>query len=199
MIKENGIFVFILVVLLGASSPSVFASNDIYYVFKDSRGKTLIQDQIPPEMKHKGYKIVNANGVTLEVVPPQPKSQPDFAENELQPDDVRLLQSYASVHDIESARDNNLMQLSEIINSTENNIRAFEHNLEFMQQRKRRLLAAGLPVDEKLIKDIVLVKELIVKNREYMERKRSEHTQLSTSYQKDIARFKVIQKQSRQR
>ena len=50
---------------LSASVCSLSAlSADIYYVFTDKHGRTVMQDTIPPEYDGQGYRIVNKNGVT---------------------------------------------------------------------------------------------------------------------------------------
>lgn len=192
-IKYKSLLVLLAVALLGSN---VQAGEPIFYVFKDRNGRTLMQDHIPEELKYRGYRIVNSNGVTLRTIAPYKKNVAKPAKQtqpaRIQEADLDLLRRYSSVQDIEVARDNHLYQLGEIISSIEEHTKAFERNLNEMEARKASLVQEGKPVDAKLTSDMEMITARIAENREYLSRKKIEHSRLSDQYTYEIARFKEL-------
>lgn len=186
----------IIVSLLCFAWLSGLHAEQVFYVFKDRNGRTQLQDHIPENLKHLGYRIVNANGVTLQVIPPSKKqrsgtkaAQPATYSDE----DLRLLQRYASVHDIEVARDRQLGNLDSIITSIKEHTAAFERNLADMQRREEELRNKNKPVNSKLKKDMQTIADRIKGNREYLTRKMAEYSLLSDRFENDMERFRVLQ------
>lgn len=181
---------------------SVAFAERVFYVYKDRQGNTIMEDHVPPELMHRGYNVVNANGVTLKVVPPEKKTvkkveKPRFNPGSLSAADLLLLRSYSSVQDIETARDSRITQIHEIINSTISHALAFERNLADMKLRHKQLTAAGELVSPKLLADIRLIEGRIAESRSYIARKESESERLFKQYESDISRFKQLQAQTK--
>ncbi|MDX1811795.1 MAG: amino acid--tRNA ligase-related protein, partial [Gammaproteobacteria bacterium] len=59
---------FLLTAGLILISVNVFAEN-LYYIYKDNKGRTFIEDTVTPNHAKYGYRIVNSQGATLQVVP----------------------------------------------------------------------------------------------------------------------------------
>lgn len=198
LIKRNlAIQIFVVCLFLAALAHA----GSVFYVYKDRKGNTVIEDQIPPELMHRGYKVVNSNGITLKTVPPTKKERkkpqkPSFDANTLPASDLLLLRSYSSVHDIEAARDSRVTQVHEIINSTMSHALAFERNLSDMKARQKQLSEAGKLVSPKLLSDIRLIEDRIAESRAYLSRKKTESTLLLKQYEQDIRRFKQLQAQT---
>ena len=200
MIKKSA-FIFLTCLCLMSLVSATFAER-VFYVYKDRQGNTIMEDNVPPELMHRGYNVVNSNGVTLKVVPPEKKTvkkveKPRFDPSSLSSSDLLLLRSYSSVRDIETARDSRITQIHEIINGTISHTRAFERNLADMKLRHQQLTAAGELVSPKLLADIGLIEGRIAESRSYIARKESESEQLFKQYEKDINRFKQLQAKTR--
>ena len=200
LIRKNALILFKCLCLL--SLFSVADAERVFYVYKDRTGNTVMEDRVPPELMHRGYNIVNANGVTLKVVPPEKKKvkkveKRRFDASSLSASDLLLLRSYSSVQDIETARDSRITQIHEIINSTISHALAFERNLGDMKFRHEQLTAAGELVSPKLLADIRLIEGRIAESRSYIARKESESDQLFKQYENDISRFKQLQARTR--
>ena len=200
LIRKNALIIFTCLCLL--SLISVAYAERVFYVYKDRKGNTVMEDHIPPELMHRGYNIVNANGVTLKVVSPRKKivkkvEKARFDASSFSASDLLLLRSYSSVHDIEMARDSRITQIHEIINSTTSHALAFERNLADMKLRHKQLTAAGELVGPKLLADIRLIEGRIAESRSYIARKEAESRLLFKQYGNDISRFKQLQARTR--
>jgi len=180
--------------LLGASATR---SNRIYYVFTDDRGQTQIEDSIPPDYKQRGYRIVNEQGVTLEVVPASrtaPRKSPSETalSRTLSVRDKALLQTFASVEDLVAARDKHLLAMDGIIDVTKFNLDLFSRNLDALRQSAKKIEATGEGVPERMHSDITEIQRRVEENREYIARKQREKETIRARYGRDISRFKEL-------
>lgn len=173
-------------------------SSRTYFVFIDDLGQTQIEDNIPPEYKQRGYRIVNESGVTLEVVPaaraPSDRKRDASAtpSRSLSMRDKALLQTFTSVPDIETARDKHLLAMDGIIDVTRYNLELVSRNLKAIKESMRQIEASGEPVPEKMQTDITEIRERIKENKSYIDRKSAEKEKIGARYTRDIERFQEL-------
>ena len=181
--------------ILSAATPN---TNRTYFVFIDDLGQTQIEDNIPPEYKQRGYRIVNESGVTLEVVPAARASSDRKRDTTATPSrslsmrDKALLQTFSSVQDIETARDKHLLAMDGIIEVTRYNLELVSRNLKAIKESRRQIEASGEPVPEKMQADITEIRERIKENKSYIERKSAEKEKINARYTRDIERFQEL-------
>jgi len=181
--------------ILSAATPH---SSRTYFVFIDDLGQTQIEDNIPPEYKQRGYRIVNESGVTLEVVPAARASSDRKRDTAATPSrslsmrDKALLQTFSSVQDIETARDKHLLAMDGIIEVTRYNLELVSRNLKAIKESRRQIEASGEPVPEKMLADITEIRERIKENKSYIERKSAEKERINARYTRDIERFQEL-------
>jgi len=186
--------VFLIPALLGASATR---SNRIYYVFTDDRGQTQIEDSIPPDYKQRGYRIVNEQGITLEIVPashlsPRKGSNETALSRALSVRDKALLQTFSSVEDLVTARDKHLSAMDGIIDVTKFNLDLFSRNLDALRQSAKKIEATGEGVPERMYSDMTEIQRRVDENREYIARKQREKETIRVRYGRDITRFKEL-------
>ena len=181
--------------ILSAATPN---TNRTYFVFIDDLGQTQIEDNIPPEYKQRGYRIVNESGVTLEVVPAARASSDRKRDTTATPSrslsmrDKALLQTFSSVQDIETARDKHLLAMDGIIEVTRYNLELVSRNLKAIKESRRQIEASGEPVPEKMQADITEIRERIKENKSSIERKSAEKEKINARYTRDIERFQEL-------
>lgn len=166
-------------------------------MFTDKRGNTIMQDHLPPEYVNKGYRIVNASGVTLKIVEPNNvsgrASGSSRGQEDLHEQDLVLLQTYASVSEIEAIREKRVASVEDIIKLTQSHNEAFLRNLTSLFDLQSNVQKNGEDVSPKLKRDIVEVQQRIETNNVYIQKKRDEQRELRDKFNGDIKRFKVLQ------
>jgi uncharacterized protein involved in exopolysaccharide biosynthesis len=98
------------------------------YRYVDDRGVTVLDRQgVPPEFVGKGYEVLNEQGRVVKSVPPAPSAK----ERELRQAqalqskaDRRLMRLYASVADVDRARDRKLAELDSLIGVAKSNLQS---------------------------------------------------------------------------
>lgn len=183
-------------VVLSLCCVNAFA-QEIFYVFTDKNGNTIMQDTLPPEYINKGYRIVNASGVTIKIVAPNTLSGQGGGkrsrQDDLQEQDLVLLQTYASVSEIEEIREKRVASVEDIIKLTQTHNEAFLRNLTSLFELQGSLRKNGEDVSDKLKQDIADVQQHIETNNIYIQKKRDEQRRLRDKFNGDINRFKVLQ------
>ena len=189
------LLMFLMAVLICQS-----AYAEKFYKFKDNKGRTLIQDSIPPEYAKKGYKIVNAQGMTLEVVLSEAEQRRKLKESqrhlhektlaeqekEAQKErDARLFQSFSSAEDIRQAGNKKIMVVQKQIETTFKHIQAFEKNLAELEAQQ----AAGGKSNEEAIRKL---RDSIRKNNLFILRKREEQNRIRDEYVGYIKRYQML-------
>ena len=176
----------------------VFAGQ--YYMFKDKNGRTQIQDSIPSEYVKNGYKIVNDQGMTVDVVPSEREqlkmleanqrresetSQVEKEKAEKKEQDERLFHSFSSAEDIRQAGNKKIMAVQTQIDTTLKHIQAFENNLEKLEAQS----ANGGNANVEAIQNL---RQSIKENTSFVERKRKEQNDIRDEYVEYIQRYQLL-------
>lgn len=176
----------------------VFAGQ--YYMFKDKNGRTQIQDSIPSEYVKNGYKIVNDQGMTVDVVPSEREqlkmleanqrresetSQVEKEKAEKKEQDERLFHSFSSAEDIRQAGNKKIMAVQTQIDTTLKHIQAFENNLEKLEAQSANGGNANIDAIQNL-------RQSIKENTSFVERKRKEQNDIRDEYVEYIQRYQLL-------
>jgi len=182
---------------------SVISAGEVYYVFKGKNGNTMIQDSIPAEYVHQGYRIINEQGMTLRTVP-SVKEQQRLAniarhrrnaekdrEKQRKEDDM-LLASFSNVEQIREAGNKKILAIQGQIDITLNHIKAFEKNLLELQAQAIEFAKRPGGITQAEVDEVQSVKTSIVRNREFIVRQREEQHNLRQEYMEYISRYQSL-------
>jgi Domain of unknown function (DUF4124) len=176
----------------------------IVYKWVDQQGVTHYGDHIPPEYAAQEQHVMNAQGVEIDrldaqktpeqmAVDDQKKAEAEQSRNR----DRNLLNTYASVQEIERLRDQRVTLLSDQIKVT-------SQFLEVLNGKMKKLRAGSLyyrpyssdpkapAMPDQFAEDLVRVGNDIRTQEQNLTEKHSEVTTMSKQFESDIARFKEL-------
>jgi len=194
------VFVFLL---LSVSLSCALFAGDVFYVYKDKKGHTHIEDSIPGELTKYGYKIINEQGMTIKEVPSvatkvkkanakQRRTDKQRAKEAEKKKNQQLLRRFTSLEDIRETGNKKIMALQSQIDITKNHIKAFEKNLSDLQEHALSLSKKLKPVPDDDLRAIERMKENIKKNKKYVEIKRTEQHKIREEFIALIGQYKKL-------
>lgn len=179
-------------------------SGRTVYKWVDDKGMTHYGDRIPPEYAAKEQHVINAQGVEVNRLEAQKSAEQVAAEEQKKADvlqskerDRNLLNTYASVQEIERLRDQRVALLSDQIKVTSQFLEAL--NGQMKKVRAGSLLykpyssdpnASRMP--DQVAQDLVHVSNDIHTQEENLREKRGEESTMGKQFELDIARFKEL-------
>ncbi len=118
---------------------TVFVSSahaGIMYRYKDDHGRAVMAATVPPEIVHKGYEVLNAQGRVVEKVPPaltaeqirardeaiEKKKREEEARKAQEAEDQRLLKQYGSPQTVVNLLKRRLSEIDSVIVSRQASI-----------------------------------------------------------------------------
>lgn len=174
------------------------------YKWVDNDGVTHYGDHIPPEYASQEQHVINSQGIETEHIEAQKSSDQMAAEEQKKLDaeqraarDRNLLNTYASVAEIERLRDQRLDLVSDQIKVT-------SQFLEILNGRLKKLRANSMrfkpynsdpkapPMTDQVAEDLVRVGIDIRTQEENLREKRNEETSMTKQFESDIARFREL-------
>jgi Domain of unknown function (DUF4124) len=174
------------------------------YKWVDEQGVTHYGDHIPPEYAAQEQHVINAQGVEISRLEAQKSSDQMAAEEQKrieaqqsQNRDRNLLNTYASVQEIERLRDQRVTLLSDQIKVT-------SQFLEVLNGRLNKLRASSMhfkpynndagapPMPDQIAEDLVRVGNDIHTQELNLHEKRSEESTMRKQFDSDIERFKEL-------
>ena len=174
------------------------------YKWVDNDGVTHYGDHIPPEYASQEQHIINSQGIETEHIEAQKNSDQVAADEQKKLDaeqraarDRNLLNTYASVAEIERLRDQRLDLVSDQIKVT-------GQFLEILNGRLKKLRANSMrfkpynsdpkapPMTDQVAEDLVRVGIDIRTQEENLREKRNEETSMTKQFESDIARFREL-------
>ncbi|WP_439134488.1 hypothetical protein [Pseudomaricurvus sp.] len=193
--------VLLLVMLGGQSMWSQAQNSKVYYRYLDENGVKVINHQIPPEYAQKGYEVVTSRGEVIKVVPPAPSAK-EVTQMELQRQreaelaewDEELLRRYSTVRDIEAAKHRKLVQVDGSIAILKGNIRNLKAQIADQHAKAAKMERMGRAVPDTMLKTLAALEEELALSEAQIEEREQQYTQIEKKYDRDIERFKVIQK-----
>jgi Domain of unknown function (DUF4124) len=174
------------------------------YKWVDEQGVTHYGDHIPPEYASQEQHVINSQGIETEHIEAQRSADQIAAEDQKKLEaeqraarDRNLLNTYASVSEIERLRDQRLDLVSDQIKVT-------GQFLEVLNGRLKKLRANSMhfkpynsdpkapPMSDQIAEDLVRVGIDIRTQEENLREKRNEETSMTRQFESDIARFREL-------
>jgi hypothetical protein len=186
------------------AAPAGAANGRAVYKWVDEQGVTHYGDHIPPEYAAKERRVINAQGVEINRLEAQKSPEALAAEDQRKIDaeqsknrDRNLLNTYASVQEIERLRDQRVTLLSDQIKVTSQFLEVLNGKVKKLRASSMRFKpynsdpnAAAMP--DQIAEDLVRVGNDIRTQEQNLREKRSEETIMSKQFESDIARFKEL-------
>jgi len=194
--------IFTCLVLLTTSN---LLAEELYYIYKDNKGRTYIEDSISANHAKYGYRIVNSQGATLKVVPSthtkqrkedrrRKRSEAAYARDKQKRRDEYLLRTFVDVDDIRETGNKKIMAIQTQIDTTNEHIKAFEINLSQLEAQIEKADRSGKEITQRDVDNIKRIKDSIAQNRSFARRKAKEQKDIRKEYIDYIERFKALSK-----
>lgn len=191
-----------------ASAASAAPAREAFYRCKDGKGETHVSDSRPPACEGLDTEVISASGSVLRVIEGEKaqalRAQRELVEAKLKEEqdkrlqrDRMLIETYASVEDIERLRDQRLELLDSQFRVTQQNMR----NLRERQTRLEAQIARFKPYSDKpnapplpdhLAEEMVNTVNGMRVYEETLTKTRKEQSDIRASFDGDIKRFREL-------
>jgi hypothetical protein len=186
-----------------AAGPSTGSGRTVYK-WVDEHGVTHYGDHIPPEYATQEQHVINSQGVEINRLEAQKTPEQLASEDQKKIEaqqgrdrDRNLLNTYASVQEIERLRDQRVTLLSDQIKVT-------SQFLELLNGKMKKLRASSMhfkpysddpkapPMPDQIVEDLVRMGNDIRTQEQNLLEKRTEEATMSKQFESDIGRFKEL-------
>ena len=202
---KNVAWILCAVTLLASPGFAAGATNGrTLYKWVDEQGVIHYGDHIPPEYAGQEQHVMNSQGIEINRLEAQ-KSPEALAAEELKRAeaeqsknrDRNLLNTYASVQEIERLRDQRVTLLTDQIKVTSQFLEVLNGKLKKLRVSSMHFKPynsdPGAPaMPDQIAEDLVRVGNDIRTQEQNLREKRSEETIMSKQFDSDIARFKEL-------
>jgi hypothetical protein len=203
---KNIVWTLCAVTLLAAAGPAAWAGTGgrTLYKWVDEHGVTHYGDHIPPEYAAQEQHIINSQGVEINRLDAQKSPEALAAEDQKKLDlqqsqnrDHNLLNTYASVQEIERLRDQRVTLLSDQIKVTSSFLEVLNGKLNKLRASSMRFKPyssdpAAPAMPDQIAEDLVRVGNDIRTQEQNLHAKSSEEATMRKQFESDIARFKEL-------
>ena len=203
----NVAWILCAVILLaspGFAAGAGAANGRTLYKWVDEQGVTHYGDRIPPEYATQERHVINSQGVEINRLEAQKTPEALAAEDLKRAEaeqsknrDRNLLNTYASVQEIERLRDQRVTLLTDQIKVTSQFLEVLNGKLKKLRVSSMRFRpyssepnAGAMP--DQIAEDLVRVGNDIRTQEQNLREKRSEESIMSKQFDSDIARFKEL-------
>jgi len=194
----------ILLASPGFAAGAGASSGRTLYKWVDEQGVTHYGDHIPPEYAAQEKQVINSQGVEINRLEAQKSPEALAAEDQRRAEadqaknrDRNLLNTYASVQEIERLRDQRVTLLTDQIKVTSQFLEVLNGKLKKLSVSSMHFKpyssdpkAPAMP--DQMAEDLVRVRNDMRTQEENLREKRSEETGMSKQFDSDIARFKEL-------
>jgi hypothetical protein len=196
-----------LAIGLAAAAPAPGSPTNngrVLYKWVDKDGVTHYGDHVPPEYAAQEQHILNARGYEINHLDAQKSADQAAVEEQKKQDaeqrqlrDKNLLNTYASVQEIERLRDQRLTLL-------EDQVKVTNQFLETLNGRMKKMRADSMrfrpyngdpkapPMPDQVAEDLVRLTSDMRTQEQNLKQKRSEEAAMSIQFESDIDRFKEL-------
>ena len=196
-----------LILLVAAAVGSALGAGGAgrtLYKWVDDQGVTHFGDQIPPEYAAQEQHIVNSQGVEIKRLEAQKTADQLAAEDQKRKDaedrlsrDHNLLNTYASVQEIERLRDQRLDLLTDQIKVTNQFLDTLNGRMKKLRVSSTRFKPYSTddkapPMPDQVAEDLVRLANDIHTQEQNLREKRGEEATMRTQFDSDISRFKEL-------
>jgi len=190
--------------LLTSPSFATTTNGRTLYKWVDEQGVTHYGDHIPQEYASQEQHIMNSQGVEISRLDAQKSADQMAAEEQKrleaqqsQNRDRNLLNTYASVQEIERLRDQRVTLLSDQIKVTSQFLEVLNGRLNKLRTASMHFKpynndAAAPPMPDQVAEDLVRVGNDIRTQQQNLHEKRSEEATMRKQFDSDIQRFKEL-------
>jgi hypothetical protein len=193
------------VMLLASPGFAAGAANGrTLYKWVDEQGVIHYGDRIPPEYASQEKSVINSHGIEINRLEAQKTPEQLAAEDQKRAEaeqsknrDRNLLNTYASVQEIERLRDQRVTLLSDQIKVTSQFLEVLNGKLKKLRVNSMHFKpyssdanASAMP--DQVAEDLVRVGNDIRTQELNLREKRSEETIMSKQFESDIERFKEL-------
>jgi hypothetical protein len=190
----------------GTAAPGSGPSNNgrVLYKWVDKDGVTHYGDHVPPEYASQEQHILNSQGYEIKHLDAQKSADQAAAEEQKRLDadqrqlrDKNLLNTYASVQEIERLRDQRLTLLADQVKVTNQFLETLSGRMKKMRTDSMRFRpynsdpkAPSMP--DQMAEDLVRLAADMRTQEQNLKQKRSEEATMSIQFESDIDRFKEL-------
>jgi Domain of unknown function (DUF4124) len=191
-------------ILLAPPSFATGTNGRTLYKWVDEQGVTHYGDHIPPEYAAQEQHVINSQGVEIGRLDAQKSADQLAAEDQKrleaqqsQNRDRNLLNTYASVQEIERLRDQRVTLLSDQIKVTSQFLEILNGKLSKLRTSSMHFKpynneAAAPSMPDQIAEDLVRVGNDIHTQELNLREKRGEETTMRKQFDSDISRFKEL-------
>jgi len=181
------------------------------YKWVDDQGEVHYGDRIPPEYSDMERRKINKQGRTLKVYEAA-RTPEEIAEAErleaLRVEQEKqaaeqakvdhiLMSTYSSEDDLLKTRDGKLASLEGLIQLTSRRIESMHERMKQLTEDAADFERGGKPVPEVLTRQIENIRAQTAENESFIVMKKQEQDEISEQFQKDIDRFRELQKDNK--
>ena len=201
---KNVAWILCAVTLLASPAFVAGAASRTLYKWVDEQGVTHYGDHIPPEYAAQEQHVINSQGVEIDHLEAQKTPEQLAAEDQKKLDaeqsknrDRNLLNTYASVQEIERLRDQRVSLLTDQIKVTSQFLEVLNGKLKKLRLTSMHFKPYSndpkVPsMPDQVAEDLVRVGNDIRTQEQNLHEKRAEETTMSKQFESDIARFKEL-------
>ena len=186
-------------------APTQPANNGrVLYKWVDKDGVTHYGDHVPPEYASQEQHVLNSQGYEIKRLDAEKTAAQAAAEDQKRVDaeqrqlrDKNLLNTYASVQEIERLRDQRLTLLADQIKVTTQFLDTLNGRMKKMRADSQRFKpyssdpkAPAMP--DQMAEDLVRLTTDVRTQETNLKQKRSEESTMSIQFESDIDRFKEL-------
>jgi hypothetical protein len=204
MLIKSIIVIGLLLWGLGAS-----AAEKLYYRYPGVSGNVVIDDRIPPEAVPRGYDVIRKDGSIVKTVAPQltegqRKAQAQEAAiararaeaaQKMREWDESLLLRYSDIADIEVAKQRALNDIKVRISILKSNMRVVKEQVLKNQKEAAELERGGVAVPSSMAETQMLLRRELAATEEQISVRAEQLDTVAEAYERDKARFSVLQEQ----
>ena len=180
--------------------------EEVFFRYENGDGVTVIDDQVPPQLAHKGYQVLNQAGRVIEVVPRaltdaerrQPNNRVIQAQLRKEEEarqaryDDMLLARYSTVEDIDASRKRRLNEIRVRINLLKGTVANLKQRLETEQAQAAELERSGMPVPGELPGTVESLRSQIGVAEKQIEHFKNELKTTDMRFTMDVERFRIL-------
>jgi hypothetical protein len=190
---------------LAVGAPTQPANNGrVLYKWVDKDGVTHYGDRVPPEYATQEQHVLNSRGYEINHTDAQKSAEQAAAEDQKRIDadqrqlrDKNLLNTYASVQEIERLRDQRLTLVADQIKVTTQFLDTLSGRMKKMRAESQRFKpyssdpkAPAMP--DQMADDLVRLASDMHTQETNLKQKRGEESAMSIQFESDIDRFKEL-------
>jgi hypothetical protein len=188
----------------GFASGTGTGSGRTVYKWVDQQGVTHYGDHIPPEYAAQEQQVINSQGVEISRLEAQKTPEQLAAEDQKKLEsqqgkdrDRNLLNTYASVQEIERLRDQRMTLVADQVKVTSQFLEVLNGKLKKLRAGSMRYKpynsdSAAPAMPDQMVEDLVRVGNDIRTQEQNLREKRSEEATMRKLFESDIDRFKQL-------